>query len=77
MKPNFSNSRLVSGRPPDSIDSNARERLLQGAARLFARKGYAATTVREIVTAAGVRKVEQRIDEWGIFTVSVAERIAS
>jgi alpha-beta hydrolase superfamily lysophospholipase len=31
----------------------------------------------QLVAAAGFRKVEQRIDEWGIFTVSVAERIAS
>jgi alpha-beta hydrolase superfamily lysophospholipase len=31
----------------------------------------------QLVSAAGFRKVEQRIDEWGIFTVSVAERIAS
>ena len=30
----------------------------------------------ELVAAAGFRKVEQRIDEWGIFTVSVAERVA-
>ena len=29
----------------------------------------------QLVTAAGFRKVEQRVDEWGIFTVSVAERI--
>jgi alpha-beta hydrolase superfamily lysophospholipase len=31
----------------------------------------------QLVAAAGFRKVEQRIDEWGIFTVSVAERVAS
>jgi hypothetical protein len=31
----------------------------------------------QLVAAAGFRKVEQRIDEWGMFTVSVAERIAS
>ncbi|MBA4357749.1 MAG: TetR/AcrR family transcriptional regulator, partial [Desulfovibrio sp.] len=37
-------------------DPNARQRLLQAAAELFARKGYAATTVREIVAAAGVTK---------------------
>jgi alpha-beta hydrolase superfamily lysophospholipase len=29
----------------------------------------------QLVTAAGFRKVEQRVDEWGIFTVSIAERI--
>jgi alpha-beta hydrolase superfamily lysophospholipase/phosphatidylglycerophosphate synthase len=31
----------------------------------------------QLVAAAGFRKVAQRIDEWGIFTVSVAERTAS
>jgi alpha-beta hydrolase superfamily lysophospholipase len=31
----------------------------------------------QLVAAAGFRKVEERVDEWGIFTVSVAERIAS
>lgn len=31
----------------------------------------------QLVMAAGFRKIEQRIDEWGIFTVSVAERIES
>jgi hypothetical protein len=31
----------------------------------------------QLVSAAGFRKVEQRIDEWGIFTVSVAERLRS
>jgi hypothetical protein len=30
----------------------------------------------QLVAAAGFRKIEQRIDEWGMFTVSVAERIA-
>jgi alpha-beta hydrolase superfamily lysophospholipase len=30
----------------------------------------------QLVSAAGFRKIEQRIDEWGIFTVSVAERAA-
>jgi alpha-beta hydrolase superfamily lysophospholipase len=29
----------------------------------------------QLVEAAGFRKLEQRIDEWGIFTVSLAERI--
>jgi len=31
----------------------------------------------QLVEAAGFRKVEQRIDEWGIFSVSVVQRIAS
>ena len=30
----------------------------------------------QLVGAAGFRKVAQRIDEWGIFTVSLAERVA-
>jgi hypothetical protein len=29
----------------------------------------------QLVADAGFRKVDQRIDEWGIFTVSVAERL--
>jgi alpha-beta hydrolase superfamily lysophospholipase/ubiquinone/menaquinone biosynthesis C-methylase UbiE len=29
----------------------------------------------QLVAAAGFRKVEQRIDKWGIFTVSLAERV--
>lgn len=37
-------------------DVSARERVLEAAARLFTAKGYAATTVREIVAAAGVTK---------------------
>ena len=42
--------------PTTSPDSKVRERLLTGAVRLFARKGYSATTVREIVAEAGVTK---------------------
>jgi TetR/AcrR family transcriptional regulator len=41
---------------PDSPDTQVRELVLRSAARLFDRKGYAATTVREIVAAAGVSK---------------------
>lgn len=37
-------------------DLSVREKLLQGAVELFNRKGYAATTVREIVSFAGVSK---------------------
>ena len=37
-------------------DQSVRQRLLAGAAELFARKGYASTTVREIVEAAQVTK---------------------
>ena len=31
--------------------------------------------IDQLVAAAGFRKIEQRIDEWGIFTVSLAERL--
>jgi TetR/AcrR family transcriptional regulator len=37
-------------------NGSVRQRLLEGATELFTRKGYAATTVREIVAAAGVSK---------------------
>lgn len=37
-------------------DVSARKRVLEAAARLFTTRGYAATTVREIVAAAGVTK---------------------
>jgi len=36
--------------------SPVRQRLLEGATELFTQKGYAATTVREIVASAGVSK---------------------
>lgn len=42
--------------PPGDISSNARQRLLEAALELFARKGYAATSVRELVEHAGVTK---------------------
>ncbi len=41
---------------PETGDPGARRRLLASATELFNRKGYAATTVREIVAAAGVTK---------------------
>lgn len=41
---------------PDTQDIGVRERLLTAATELFACKGYASTTVREIVNAAGVTK---------------------
>jgi AcrR family transcriptional regulator len=37
-------------------DRQAKQRLFRAASQLFARKGYAATSVREIVEAAGVSK---------------------
>ncbi len=39
-----------------STDTAVRQRLLSCATQLFTRKGYTATTVREIVEAAGVTK---------------------
>jgi alpha-beta hydrolase superfamily lysophospholipase len=47
----------------------------QGQAWIMRRRTQA--EMDQLVAAAGFRKIEQRIDEWGIFTVSVAERIAS
>jgi|WetSurMetagenome_2_1015567.scaffolds.fasta_scaffold517504_1 TetR/AcrR family transcriptional regulator len=41
---------------PKSLDGSARQRLLYGAIELFNQKGYAGTTVREIVEAAKVTK---------------------
>jgi AcrR family transcriptional regulator len=40
----------------ESGNGSVRQRLLEGASELFTQKGYAATTVREIVAAAGVTK---------------------
>ena len=40
----------------DSVNGSVRQRLLEGAAELFTQKGYAGTTVREIVAAGGVSK---------------------
>ena len=45
-----------SGRGAGTPDVAVRERLLKSATDLFTRKGYAGTTVREIVAAAGVTK---------------------
>jgi AcrR family transcriptional regulator len=39
-----------------SVNGSVRQRLLEGAAELFTQKGYAGTTVREIVAAGGVTK---------------------
>jgi SAM-dependent methyltransferase len=46
----------------------------QGQAWIMRRRTQA--EMDQLVSAAGFRKIEQRIDDWGIFTVSVAERIA-
>ena len=47
------------GRPrktPDEVDAgNRRQKLLHAAARLFRRKGFAATTTRDIAAAAGMQ----------------------
>ncbi|MQA84326.1 MAG: TetR family transcriptional regulator [Streptosporangiales bacterium] len=43
------------GRPPRSEGRATRERLLDAALELFARKGYDATTVRQIAAEVGVR----------------------
>ncbi len=43
-------------RMPSASDVSVRQRLLMCATKLFVQKGYTATTVREIVEAAGVTK---------------------
>ena len=45
----------------------------QGQAWIMRRRTQA--EMDELVAAAGFRKVTQRIDRWGIFTVSLAERV--
>lgn len=45
---------MAEGRHRREADGGGRERLLKAAVRLFAVKGYAATTVRDILRAAGV-----------------------
>ena len=47
----------------------------QGQAWIMRRRTQA--EMDQLVAAAGFRKIAQRIDEWGIFTVSLAERIAT
>jgi hypothetical protein len=47
----------------------------QGQAWIMRRRTQA--EMDQLVEAAGFRKLEQRIDEFGIFTVSLAERIAA
>ena len=49
---------LVSARAPIAHphDPNVRERLVEAAIELFTKRGYAATSVREIVEGAGVSK---------------------
>ncbi len=47
---------MAEKRTTEVLDMAVRDRLLTVAAELFARKGYAATTVRELVAAAGVTK---------------------
>ena len=46
----------------------------QGQAWVMRRRTQA--EMDQLVAAAGFRKLEQRIDEWGIFTVSLARRVA-
>jgi alpha-beta hydrolase superfamily lysophospholipase len=46
----------------------------QGQAWIMRRRSQA--EMDQLVAAAGFAKIEQRVDEWGIFTVALAERIA-
>ncbi|WP_426954283.1 bifunctional alpha/beta hydrolase/class I SAM-dependent methyltransferase [Muricoccus radiodurans] len=47
----------------------------QGQAWVMRRRTQA--EMDQLVAVAGFRKIEQRIDEWGIFTVSLAHRVAA
>lgn len=47
----------------------------QGQAWIMRRRTQA--EMDELVAAAGFRKLEQRIDEWGIFSVALAERVGA
>jgi TetR/AcrR family transcriptional regulator len=47
---------IEAGKISKSTDTAVRQRLLSCATQVFTRKGYTATTVREIVEAAGVTK---------------------
>ncbi len=47
----------------------------QGQAWIMRRRSQA--EMDQLVAAAGFRKIDQRIDEWGIFSVSIAERTAA
>ena len=49
-------NRVNTGISSEPLEATVREGLLAGATELFTQKGYAPTTVREIVTAAGVTK---------------------
>jgi len=49
-------SRMKNTKTIDAAQLNARERLLETAIDMFAEKGYAGTSVREIVDRAGVSK---------------------
>ncbi len=47
----------------------------QGQAWVMRRRTQA--ELDQLVAAAGFKKIDQRIDEWGIFTVSLARRVAA
>ena len=52
----YMDSRMKNTKTIDAAQLNARERLLETAIDIFAKKGYAGTSVREIVDSAGVSK---------------------
>jgi hypothetical protein len=45
----------------------------EGAAWIMRRRTQA--EMDELVRAAGFKKIEQKVDRWGIFTVSLAKRV--
>jgi len=47
---------MAKSKPQIGDEASARERLMKAGVELFARNGYAAASVREIVTESGVTK---------------------
>ncbi|GIW42650.1 MAG: hypothetical protein KatS3mg076_3227 [Candidatus Binatia bacterium] len=77
------------GRRPAAVAARTRERILATAERLFARKGYAATSLREIAEASGVRMFtihhhfgsklrlyEEIVRRWDAEVGEIVERVA-
>ena len=67
------------GRPPGTPTIEARDRLLRAAERLFAEKGFAATSVHEITDAAGVNRALLYYyfeDKHSLYTAVIDEGVA-
>jgi AcrR family transcriptional regulator len=75
----MSQAQVPPGGAPIHHESSARGRLMTAAIALFAEKGYAAATVREIVAAAGVTKPVLYYhfgNKEGIFLAMMREAVA-